>query len=108
MDSGLNTRGKGAYLTDPSAAAALAAGGDGPRVELHGTARQWRCERRPWLGEEARECFGLLRGAGAPVSALFYEMGGRADLAAHLELLEAFRPGGREGAEVQDGNRTGP
>ena len=107
VDSGLNTRGKGAYLTDPKVAAALAAGGGGPRVELHGTARQWRCTRRPWLGEEARECFGLLRGAGAPVSALFYEMGGRADLAAHLELLQDFRPGGREGTEVQDGDRTG-
>jgi len=102
LDSGLNVRGGGAYLLDPGAAAGLARGGGGARVELHGTARQWRCGRRPWLGEEARECFHLLRGAGAHVSAEFYEMGGRGDLSAHLELLDAFRPGPQ--GQAREGN----
>ena len=115
LDSGLNVRGAGAYLLDPGAAAGLARGGPGgapARVELHGTARQWRCGRRPWLGEEARECFRLLRGAGAPVSAEFYAMGGRGDLSAHLELLDAFRPGAqgraREGGGPAAGAAAGP
>lgn len=106
LDSGLNVRG-GAYLLDPGAAVGLALGGGGARVELHGTARQWRCRSRPWLGEEARECFHLLRGAGAPVSAEFYEMGGRGDLSAHLELLDAFRPG-PQGQAGEGGARQSP
>ena len=108
-------RGAGAYLLDPGAAAGLARGGPGgapARVELHGTARQWRCGRRPWLGEEARECFRLLRGTGAPVSAEFYAMGGRGDLSAHLELLDGFRPGAqgraREGGGPAAGAAAGP
>jgi hypothetical protein len=57
LDAGALRRGA-AHLTDPHTLAALAARlrRAGARLHIHGTPRQWRDARRPWLAQEAAAC----------------------------------------------------
>lgn len=92
VDSGLNCR--GSHCTDPAVAAGVAASpGGAPALEIHGTSRQWRDARRPWLAEEAARCERLFREAGvADVTRVDHgALGG--GLGSHFRSIEAAMKG---------------
>ncbi|KAK9845935.1 hypothetical protein WJX81_006425 [Elliptochloris bilobata] len=90
LDAGLNCR--GAYLTDPEAAAGLGRWCRRAqlRVSLHGTPRQWGCSARPWIAEEKDRCMALLAAAGVPVKQRLHFAGQEPSLLMHFRILEAF------------------
>ena len=95
IDSGLNCR--GSHVTDPSVATGLASLPHPPTLEIHGTSRQWRDARRPWLAAEAGTCERLMREAGVGVTRVGHGgLGG--GVGSHFRVIEAALRGG-EGNE---------
>ena len=88
LDAGLPCR--GAHLTDPAVAAALGRRSLPPRVALHGTPRQWRDPRRPWLAEEKCRSAALLRGSGVVVAEREYLASEPPSLHMHFRCVDLF------------------
>ena len=89
---------RGAHLTDPAVAAALAKAAAAARAPplpplrlcLHGTPRQWRDPSRRWLGEEKERSLALLRAAGVRVAEKEYFADEPLSLEMHFRCVDAF------------------
>ncbi|GMH42426.1 hypothetical protein BSKO_10345 [Bryopsis sp. KO-2023] len=89
LDVGLHCR--GGYLTDPRSLQGL--GDFEVSVFLHGTPRQWKDVRRPWVLNEKNMSKALLREEGVPVHEKLYLENESPGLAMHFNILTEFDPG---------------
>ena len=90
LDAGLLSR--GAFMTDPAIAEALASLEQRPRVCLHGTPRQWRDPSRRWLPDEKDRCVAVLTAAGVHVAQREYLPDAPLTLDTHFACVTHFDP----------------
>jgi len=87
LDAGLNCH--GAHMTDARHADSIAARASRLQlhVAFHGTPRQWRDTRRPWIAQEQARSASLLRAAGLAVSERMYCEGVQPGLRQHFQAI---------------------